>query len=600
MASIFDPENKTEKNNLGGSGEPAGLLMPQNRVAGSGRFQNLKGFIAANQGAGADIGQKLQGNIQKETETAKTGIEGAKQSALSLAGQEQQRLNATQPLFNYVSSGLKDLSNRQDQSDVEKQFGQLRQGTYQNINLGDTSGIQKTIQGVQDLANQTKTEQGRLGLIDRFLTKAPGYTRGTGTLDQLFLQASPTDVQNLTNISGQFAPELQGQLSTASQAAEAQNRMISNLAQQRQAEANKALTSGLESLKGELQGTANQVNQINKNVADIAKTAISGGTITQADYDYLKQYSPNTIVQIDALQSSQATNRRGYNLTPEALNQIIGKQYDPNDVASLREIAGQRELAREQELQKLGAEGNVIGGQAGNLYENLSSGKAGDMINLQNTLNQINENTKNYQNIDQTSIDQAYAKLNNPNINKDEFAKAIRTGGALNADQFKNIFGNAADYGAYQQLNQTGGKTYDIVASQVKQAQDILKNLETPIKTISGQKTLAYTNPRYAIIDGKLVPATQSDEYYRQRGIVSAGVRDILNAGQQHLNLLTPAKNIFDIMNTLPGTSKNLLERYYKVGDKRTAMPASGTEYAQQLGQQKPGMLQLRNQLNLR
>ena len=109
-----------------GSQTPSSV-QPQSpsRVAGSGRFQNLRSYINANQGAGTQLGGRIGQDIQREGAGIGKQISEERQRVEDARQQETDRLNATDP---FIQSAVGQASQTVQNQDDLSRFARIREG----------------------------------------------------------------------------------------------------------------------------------------------------------------------------------------------------------------------------------------------------------------------------------------------------------------------------------------------------------------------------------------------------------------------------------------------------------------------------------------
>ena len=320
MATILEEENEQQNQGqqpqTGGGQQPStggGVTMPgsqapsyQPEQKGSGRFTNIRKYIGANQPAG----QQLVGRIQKEGDEAANRVrEGIEASRNRFGEQESGIRQGVEAGREAAQSAFQSPTAITD--DQRQRFGQLYGGQLgqqaQEIDAS-ASDVQRQAQGIQQMADQAGTEQGRFGLLRQTFAR-PGerYTLGQQRLDELFLQGTPAAGQlgqqlgSLSQQIGQETQSLQDELGTRQQA-------LADLVGTERTAAENLL------LRGSEEGLEESLGQ--RGLEDISQSLI------------------------DRLAQTQADAPEQYNLVKQALeSNVPGDLQDPI-LDQLREIAG--------------------------------------------------------------------------------------------------------------------------------------------------------------------------------------------------------------------------------------------------------------------
>ena len=167
---------------------PTAPQAPSKAPASSGQFANVRKFIEANKGAGANIANKATSNIRQNVEQAKGNVQQV--SALgSNVQQEEQRLAGS----GQVREGIK--ANPLTLTDDETRFQQARQlitgqtaaQEQQKMLQERAQQAAQSLQGAQQQVQNLGTEAGRFGLL-RKAVGGPSYSQGQQRLDQLLFQ----------------------------------------------------------------------------------------------------------------------------------------------------------------------------------------------------------------------------------------------------------------------------------------------------------------------------------------------------------------------------------------------------------------------------
>lgn len=184
------------------------------------RLSNLRKYIEANRGAG--MAQQIKSDIQQTGQqlgeqigVARSGFEQAKQK-------EQQRLERGQQLVKGQEEGglgvleqgrTAQFAGTATQQELPQEFqqfgetaeqrmgefGKYRAGEFEAPEIQQMQQLQQEQKKLAERAEMTGTEKGRYQLL-REVFQRPGYTTGQQRLDQLLLQAAPSEVAELAKI----------------------------------------------------------------------------------------------------------------------------------------------------------------------------------------------------------------------------------------------------------------------------------------------------------------------------------------------------------------------------------------------------------------
>lgn len=320
---------------------PTAFPTRKQSQAGTG-FTNLQRILQANKSN--QLGQTVGAGIQKAGQQATGAIQQAGQQFKTEAEKERERQSQVGEKVSNVLGG--DLSNVDDEATTV--FQGARSGQSKGPEgLGNVDKLAQQAQEAQGLGQATGQEQGRLGLLQRFVGQGNRYTGGQQRLDNLLL--GQTGQKDLTaSRRGTFG-------------------LNANLANQEIAarEQGKELKSGAQNLKettiGKLQGSVSGYDTAMQQKAEQEKAAreeqvknILGGDleVEQSVYDQLKE--------------------AGLDPTRDALNTDLTQVIQANtDLANKRAIQNQQDFSKVQALSKLS--GNDLGDKQGLLNEYLAS-----------------------------------------------------------------------------------------------------------------------------------------------------------------------------------------------------------------------------------
>jgi hypothetical protein len=181
------------------------------RREGSGRFRNLQRYIEANRPATQQMTGRLGGQIEKQAEGVRRGVQEAREQFQQQIAPEQQRLGGAQQLIQQAQAAPTQIAQTPEQL---QQFQALRRGAgeFQQFQAPELSQQQLAAQQAQQAAERIGTEAGRFQLL-REQFGGPRYTTGLQRLDQLLLQATPGEVERLQQLGQEAVTGLPEQIS---------------------------------------------------------------------------------------------------------------------------------------------------------------------------------------------------------------------------------------------------------------------------------------------------------------------------------------------------------------------------------------------------
>jgi len=285
-----------------------------NKVAGSGRFQNLQKFIGANQGAGQQLGSKISQDITKNQQNVQNKIDTQQQNIKNAVEAEKTRMQSAQGL---VTQATQDASTFLGNDQNKQQLQSALSGQYQQQEVNNLPELQQNLQGLQQKAAQVGSEGGRFDLL-RQNFGLPSYSRGAARLDQLLLQTAP-DALNQISSTAQKTSQQQTALSGLQDLTTASNTDLNALA-----------TSTADSLNSTLMGDiTNKRGAIGQRAQD-ALTGLQGKKT--AIEEKLKTATALSSEEMDAL-GIPAAQRTVFNELvslrgPEILNRITVQNAD--------------------------------------------------------------------------------------------------------------------------------------------------------------------------------------------------------------------------------------------------------------------------------
>lgn len=194
---------------------------------------NVQQYLRANQGAGQQLASGIEGQANKQANQFNNQVQKSSNVVNSQSNPLEQKLG--QQGQNLIQQSFKDPSAILNNQDQLNQFQKLRDqgyqgdiGNLQNTVAQNNNQLQGQLSNIQSGAQGAGTENGRFNLLRQRFAQ-PTYSAGQQKLDNLFLQAQPTNLQqNLTNTANQAA---QG-FNAASNASQNKLNALTNMSQQ--------------------------------------------------------------------------------------------------------------------------------------------------------------------------------------------------------------------------------------------------------------------------------------------------------------------------------------------------------------------------------
>jgi hypothetical protein len=354
MAIVYDP-NKDPKTQSGaapgagaganagpgpiqaGGGQAQQKVGAPPKATSSGRFSNINKYIQAN--TGVDYAGRLGGEIGKQQEDLRAGVEAGRQQMQSQVNPEMQRLQqAGQTIQQATQDPTQFAANQQN---VEA-FNRLRQGQFLNqAQVQNEAQLANQMQDLQRRAQMAGTETGRFQLLrESFGGTAPRYTTGQQRLDQLLLQGQRGQLGQLQQTAQQQAQageQAVAGLKTEAQQATEQLQQLGKTAQQ---QAQEAITGKISSEQEALQQRAAQEQTAREQKFSALQEGLKKGEITEEQAKELGLDASGDI-SLYGLDPSQMLNQA-------ALGKVgVGNVATAEDQArmeALAKLSGQQEL----------------------------------------------------------------------------------------------------------------------------------------------------------------------------------------------------------------------------------------------------------------
>lgn len=177
-------------------GQPTSTVS-QNKVAGSGKFQNLQKFMTANEGGGEELGNKIKQDITQSQQNVQGKIDPQQQNITNAVAAEKTRL---QNVKNLVTQATQDASTFVGDVNNKQQIQAALAGNFQQQSIAEMPDIQKNLQGLNQKAQQVGSESGRFDLLRQNFA-LPNYSKGATRVDQLLLQAAPGVLNQISSLA---------------------------------------------------------------------------------------------------------------------------------------------------------------------------------------------------------------------------------------------------------------------------------------------------------------------------------------------------------------------------------------------------------------
>lgn len=221
---VKDPKDEEEIGNPGASteapqnvGGSAGSLIQPNAMAqgqitpgqnaAGGGFTDIRKYLAANQGQGANVANTIVGKLDENSQAAKTAADQAAESVKQAANSQVKDVSDLYSTLNPDRSGSGLVSEGGSPGEVQKAAssgaGSLTDSDRERIkalqnasyNAPDVSqafqDANQKAAAATEQGNLTKSDAGRYQLLQQYASR-PQYSLGQKRLDQALLQADPS------------------------------------------------------------------------------------------------------------------------------------------------------------------------------------------------------------------------------------------------------------------------------------------------------------------------------------------------------------------------------------------------------------------------
>lgn len=252
---------------------------------------NIQSYLRANQGAGTQLAGGIENQAQRQAGQFNNQVQKSTNQLNSQSQPLEQKLGSdAQNVIQQSFKNPQDILKNQDQL---KQFQQLRdqgyQGDIKNLQTNAQNSqqqLQSQLGGIQGSAQNAGTESGRFQLLrDRF--GQPSYSSGQQKLDNLFLQAQPTNLQqNLTGVANQAGQ----QFNSANNAVQSKLNALNNMSTQNATDIQNTFGKGLSDINTDV--STNQQKLVDlKNQLPAYQQAAANNTLSA---DQAKQLGLDT------------------------------------------------------------------------------------------------------------------------------------------------------------------------------------------------------------------------------------------------------------------------------------------------------------------
>lgn len=379
-----------------GSNPAAG---PQKK--GSGRFANLQAYVKANEGAGQQLGSRIEKQAANQVNSFNNQINPLSQQITGDVATGSGKLNKAETLGNNIS-GLTtkfatgtDNAYKTQAARAGTEFGNAVSGLTSALSGDDGNNLNTVVSGkafdrdglknnqqtlgkaqndysgfANDFASQSGTEQGRMNLLSSAITRnkavAPKYSSGLAGLDQLFMQADPNALRKIEgygkNVAAQAQTSDQGVRSVADQL---------NAALSRDTSLQSSLLGVGQSAQEKLLAALNNpdlISSINTD-RDQSRNAYRAlaDKIVNPEIDTQQDYQGVNLKDIKDAQGNVLLDRTGLKVDQTLFNAFDGKnaqeylELNNKNASSAADIASQSEVDAYQALaNKFGLTGNAL------------------------------------------------------------------------------------------------------------------------------------------------------------------------------------------------------------------------------------------------
>lgn len=412
-----DPNNENQLQNAGGGGQVLNSTGGGGGggSAGSGTYSaprapqsgapNINQYLQANQGAGQQLAQGIQGNVQNQANQLGQQVntygnqlssqyqplqQNAQQSQQSIqtAFQNPQQLldaynasksqSSNQPLSDQQQQSLDQYNQFQGNLAGTSQYNQEQQGIANYNAAAQQAGnnVQNQYANIQQQAGAANTEMGRFGLLQNAVGQ-PTYNTGQQTLDALFLQAQPGVVNQLQHNLGGIASQAGQNVQGLNNDVQSKLAALQGLSSQNQQQVQSLFGNELGNIGQNVQNEYNNLQQTAPAQQAAMQQAIQSNTFTP---EQLKQLGLTQGQQTWGLSSQDIMNAGQF-----AANPVLAANAGGNAQA-----ASPEEYARYNALNQLAGgpsgtmQASIFGGGPQTSYSPVSFNEQ----NLQNAINQ--------------------------------------------------------------------------------------------------------------------------------------------------------------------------------------------------------------------
>lgn len=354
----------------------------------SGRFTNIQSYLKANEGYNKDNGGfagKIYGDLSDKEKQNENEISNNFNDFQNTANQNRKTYSD-----DYEKQVFSDPSKYLSDSNNLNKWQDLTSGNYNAATFDPNAKLSNNINNFNTLTGLTGSETGRKSLLQNLYGK-PGYNQGQQSLDNLFLQSNPTQLQQL-NKAGDLSNQLQNKYQSFVKNASDLNAQYAQEAKDTAGKLKSDLSSDIEKEKSDLENRVKQASQQRGFNYEDFVNKVRTGNINNADINRLGVNPEEGWFGVDPTQFIKMDT------TPITTNNVA----NANDYAkfqALEKLSGQSNLANLVKPAGSLGDGIVIGqNQAG---QSLAQAVNAAKTNYNNDLNKILGDIINTSHLDQ-------------------------------------------------------------------------------------------------------------------------------------------------------------------------------------------------------
>lgn len=285
------------------------------------RLSNLKKYIETNRGSG--MAQKIQGGIEGIRSGVQQGIGQSQAKLQEQTAAEKARIARGETLIQGSQAGgggvfekgrseayTQDITPNQTQTPAPDysqygkttqerlaEFGKYRTGEVSQFDVENQAQLEQQAKELQKRADLSQSEAGRYQLLRETFNR-PAYTTGQQRLDQLLLQADPTESAQLATMAKTVNAPVQEQLKALQAQKESQNAALKTQAQALAGKIGTGLTEAQTEFTTDLQKAQEAAKvQTQQAYSQLQDKMARGEPITQDDLEKLTATSSDQNVK---------------------------------------------------------------------------------------------------------------------------------------------------------------------------------------------------------------------------------------------------------------------------------------------------------------